>query len=288
MQLETLRRQYLEKLCRDILGLRGKFYSNADKKNNASVAIADAWATELNFPFCASVPTSQRLGKLFADHTLTFIRESFGLINHVRPGKWLFSTEQRLGIAAYEQYDHLGQIKQLAKKHRAIRLVMGGDYLVKPDIMIGREPVTDVLINSQALPATPVVSAASPGALLTPLRAANNSKPTLHASVSCKWTIRSDRAQNTRTEALNLIRNRKGRLPCIMVVTAEPLPLRLASIAIGTGDIDCAYHAGLPELQRAVAGIDAVLGVRYAAAQQDQLQDLVDSRRLRDILRLTI
>ncbi len=37
----------------------------------------------------------------------------------------------------------------------------------------------------------------------------------------------SDRAQNTRSEALNLIRNRKGRLPHIVVVTEEPSPSRL-------------------------------------------------------------
>ena len=69
----------------------------------------------------------------------------------------------------------------------------------------------------------------------------------LHASISCKWTIRSDRSQNSRTEALNLIRNRKGRVPHIAVVLFEPLPSRIASIAMGTGDIDCTYHGALYE-----------------------------------------
>ena len=64
--------------------------------------------------------------------------------------------------------------------------------------------------------------------------------------------MRSDRAQNSRTEALNLIRNRKGHLPHIVVVTAEPMPNRLASLALGTGDIDCVYHFALYELIRAV------------------------------------
>lgn len=73
----------------------------------------------------------------------------------------------------------------------------------------------------------------------------------LHASVSCKWTIRSDRAQNTRTEALNLIRNRKGKTPHIVAVVAEPLPTRIATLARGTGDIDCVYHMALPELRKA-------------------------------------
>ena len=55
----------------------------------------------------------------------------------------------------------------------------------------------------------------------TVLRKSNGTDPILHASVSCKWTLRSDRSQNSRTEALNLIRNRKGHLPHIVVVTAD-------------------------------------------------------------------
>ena len=74
---------------------------------------------------------------------------------------------------------------------------------------------------------------------------------TLHASISCKWTIRSDRAQNARTEGLNLIRNRKGHTLHITIVTAEPYPQRIASVALGTGDIDCVYHIALPELAAA-------------------------------------
>jgi hypothetical protein len=79
----------------------------------------------------------------------------------------------------------------------------------------------------------------------SPLREVNQKnkpKELLHAVISCKWTIRSDRSQNTRTEALNLIRNHKGNLPHIMAITAEPLPTRIASIALGTGDLDSVYH----------------------------------------------
>ena len=96
------------------------------------------------------------------------------------------------------------------------------------------------------------------------------------ASVSCKWTIRSDRAQNVRTEALNLIRNRKGRLPHVVAVTAEPMPTRLASLALGTGDLDCVYHVALDELVKALSDIDN-------QDQAEMLQLLVEGRRLRDI-----
>ena len=103
----------------------------------------------------------------------------------------------------------------------------------------------------------------------------------MHASVSCKWTIRSDRAQNARSEALNLVRNRKGRLPHVVIVTGEPTPSRIASIALGTGDIDCVYHFALTELRETVAELD------FSDAK-DMLDTMIDGKRLRDIADLPI
>ena len=154
-------------------------------------------------------------------------------------------------ISDYEQYQHLADIRRLVKEHEELRTVFE-DYIVKPDIVICREPVSDSKINeNEALLSDDTVAA------YTPLRRANSRAKILHASVSCKWTIRSDRSQNARTEGLNLVRNRKGKTPHIVVVTGEPLPGRIASIAYGTGDIDCIYHFALRELQAAVAGSDS-------------------------------
>ena len=91
--------------------------------------------------------------------------------------------------------------------------------------------------------------------------------------------MRSDRAQNSRTEALNLIRNRKGNLPHIVVVTGEPLPSRLASLALGTGDLDCVYHFALYEL------IDAVreYGSQGREDIVETVENLVEGKRLKDI-----
>jgi hypothetical protein len=61
-----------------------------------------------------------------------------------------------------------------------------------------------------------------------------------------------------------------------MVITAEPTPSRLASIALGTGDIDCVYHFALYELQEAVR----LLGMNDAA---DMLAIMVNGDRLKDI-----
>jgi len=101
----------------------------------------------------------------------------------------------------------------------------------------------------------------------------------LHASVSCKWTLRSDRAQNARSEALNLIRNWKGRVPHIVAVTAEPLPSRIPSLALGTSDLDCVYHVALDELLKAVRSQTG----GSASDKYVDLSTLVDGKRLRDI-----
>lgn len=75
---------------------------------------------------------------------------------------------------------------------------------------------------------------------------------------------------------MNLIRNRKGKTPHISCVTAEPMPTRLASLAMGTGDIDCVYHMALQELISSV----------NESGNEDQgemLDTLVKGKRLRDI-----
>jgi hypothetical protein len=82
-------------------------------------------------------------------------------------------------------------------------------------------------------------------------------------------------------EALNLIRNRKGRVPHIAVVTAEPLPSRLSSLALGTGDLDFVYHVALPELMQAIT----------ETASEDSCESLrimVEGRRLRDVSDLAL
>lgn len=234
-------------------------------------------AERIGGPFCTAepFPSGQRAGNRFATHTATFLEDSFRLLSRLRPGTWTFSTSQgSTGITAYDQYKHLAELKRVAEKYPEVRVALGGDYLILPDIVVGKEPVTDAKIEEEVT----VFGSNSRLARLTPFRADNTPRPekTLHASISCKWTIRSDRAQNTRTEALNLMRNRKGKSPQMIIVTAEPLPRRLSSIAVGTGDIDCTYHAALYEL------LDTATAKQYGE-QLAELQTLIDGRRLRDI-----
>ncbi|SMZ53224.1 type II DNA restriction endonuclease R.NGOI [Pseudomonas aeruginosa C-NN2] len=202
-----------------------------------------------------------------------FVRETFLKLGHLRPGIWdvhQVSGRNRLEIARYEQYAHLVALDRAAKADAELAAALGSDYTITPDIVVVRDTEDDSAINAPALLVDDSVTT------LASLRKKNGGLPLLHASISCKWTIRSDRAQNARSEALNLVRNRKGRLPHVVVVTAEPTPSRLASIALGTGDIDCVYHFALYELQATVEA----LGMTDAA---DMLAVMVDGKRLKDI-----
>lgn len=62
----------------------------------------------------------------------------------------------------------------------------------------------------------------------------------------------------------------------MVAVTAEPLPTRIAALALGTGDIDCVYHFALTELLQTVEEIDSDV-------QLDMLKTMVDGKRVRDI-----
>lgn len=136
--------------------------------------------------------------------------------------------------------------------------------------MIYRELEADEEINKMQLLVNDTVCK------MADIRASNGGRPILHASISAKWTMRSDRAQNSRTEALGLIRNRKGHLPHIVVVTGEPMPSRLASLALGTGDIDCMYHFALYELIKAVEKSGAEDSI-------EMLHLLIEGKRIKDI-----
>lgn len=274
-KFEKLRRNYHSNICSSILGMSKGYPNIADSSSKSSIILAMGIIDQLNYKLCAKPPKGQTCGAEFTAITLKYINDAFNQLHHLRPGKWIFSTSQdRIGIGAFDQYKHLTYLRDLQKNNIELSAIIGSDYLVTPDIIIARIPIDENEINSNSI----LTGDESSIAHFTPLRQANYEKPLpiLHASISCKWTIRSDRTQNTRTEAHNLIRNRKGNTPHIAAVIAEPLPTRIASIAMGTGEIDCVYHMALDELFEAAKNSNL-------SDQYEMLQTLIEGRRLRDI-----
>jgi hypothetical protein len=272
--LSDLRNLYLQSVKTRIIHLadseKGSYYNMADVSSRSSISISAKLVDQISGD-CNQQPISgQTAGDLFEDLTCNFLQNSFSELDHIRPGSWEYSTKQT-GIDRFDQYKHLNTLELMAKEDKELAAIIGTDYIIKPDIIIARHPIDDENINH------PKVIVDENVAKFSPLRKRNlMTGSILHASISCKWTIRSDRSQNTRTEALNLIRNRKGKLPHIVCVTAEPLPTRIATIALGTGDIDCVYHFALFELENAIAMDDN-------QDQLDMLHTMTEGRRLRDI-----
>jgi len=156
-------------------------------------------------------------------------------------------------VSQFAQYSHLRELQDLFNTLPILRSTLGQDYEVSTDVMVTLPDPNDA-----------------------------GGPRVLHAAVSSKLTIRSDRVQNIRYEFSTLVKNRKGRLPHLVVVTAEPLPSRLVSIARGTGEIDAVYHLMFDEMD-AVASEVLLPGVSAAAwrEQRGHWREMVDQRRIR-------
>lgn len=272
VSLTSLRTEFHQHICERLLVINEGVASNADASQQSSVRIAREMANELG----ASPGTKlagQTAGVEFEKCVTNFVQSALTHLHGLRPGNWTtecINARSELVIARYQQYSHLAEVQRIANENPDLAVFVGNDYAVASDVIVSRTPIDDddFLQNGMAFD--------DQSGLHSPLRAKNSQLPLMHASISCKWTMRSDRAQNSRFEALNLIRSRKGRVPHIVVVTGEPSPSRLASLALGTGDLDCVYHFALPELQEAVK-----------ALRQDEVSNLVNimvaGNRLRDI-----
>ena len=249
--------------------------SNADRHNLYSVRIAGGIVNRLGAEARGARLAAQMSGNRFEEICRAFLENTFLQLEYLRPGTWKIRRGSRALIARHEQYAHLTALEQAARRDPQLAAALGSDYIVTPDIVITRETEDDATIKAQR------VLVDEHYARLASIRRINGGRPLLHASISCKWTIRSDRAQNSRTEALNLVRNRKGHLSHVVVVTGEPLPGRLASIALGTGDIDCVYHFALLELRETIEELQFL-------DAQEMLTIMVDGKRLKDIADLPL
>ncbi len=268
-KIDELRRKYHKRVCAEVIFEKpGAIPSMADVDNRLSRRVSQNLVKLLSYPISKTDISGQTAGERLEKITKDFLEMAFSYLLHIRPGKWSFSVHD--SISDFEQYRHLGELAKLLEQNKSIKTALG-DYVISPDIVVARYPLSDKEINKKT-----TFVGGTESSRYSPLRASNNKTLLLHASISCKWTIRSDRSQNARTEGLNLIRNRKGHTPHIAVVTGEPVPSRIASLALGTGDIDCVYHFALHELVQAMKETGDETAI-------DTLEMMIDGRRLRDI-----
>ena len=229
----------------ELLGWRSSGVPNiADSDSATSVAIASAILERLDVTKVSDLDP-QTAGRALERGVERELHERLPPIASTR--SWL--VDHRRVVSDFDQYEHLARLQNLidADESGTLSVEIGRDYLIKPDVTVAIE--TGV------------------------------GRPVLHAAVSCKWTIRSDRVQNIRHEGIVLTRHRRGRQPHIVTITPEPLPTRLAAIARGTGEIDAVYHPLFEELL-AVAPAVATL------QQRAVLNELVEQRRILSFDRL--
>ncbi len=165
--------------------------ANADKDSVASVAIAKGIVKRLGAEIVGARLAGQTAGSRFEEICTHFLESTFRELSHLRPGKWeikCVGSRNRSEIARYEQYVHLIALQADAKKDPDLAAALGSDYTITPDVIVLRETEDDAAINATKLLIDEQV------AQRASLRKTYNPLPLLHASISCKWTMRSDRA----------------------------------------------------------------------------------------------
>lgn len=224
----------------DLLGYAGTKPNTADGDSTQSVAIAAAVLDILGITHGA--PGGQTAGATLEHGVHELLANRLPTVDPIRP--WVVELGGQ--INRFRQYAHLGRVDALIKADPSLRVELGVDYLISPDVTVSFNPNDGIEL------------------------------PVLHAAVSCKFSIRSDRVQNIRHESIAMIRHRRGRQPHIVTVTSEPLPSRLAAICRGTGEVDAVYHVCLPELRAAVSAVGRL-------NQQADLDEVVGQHRLYDL-----
>lgn len=224
---------------RQLLGLAGTKPNTADGDSPQSVSIAAGVLDVLGISHQAT--GGQAAGAALESGVHEFLTTALPQVDPSR--NWQVGRGGQ--ISEFRQYSHLARVDSLIRSDPALRVELGVDYLISPDVTVS-----------------------------FPHGAADN-LPILHAAISCKFSIRSDRVQNIRHESIAMIRHRRGRQPHIVAVTSEPLPSRLAAICRGTGEVDAVYHVCLRELQQAVEA-------EGNAEQRGHLDEVIGQHRLFD------
>ncbi|MDJ0379644.1 NgoMIV family type II restriction endonuclease [Streptomyces sp. G-G2] len=140
-----------------------------------------------------------------------------------------------------------------------------------------RRDLLDLLGEESLLKLDITVSRSTPG-----VTTGQNGPRHLVAGLSLKWTLRTDRAQDCRSQGAKMASLRRGRMPHFATVTMEPRPSMLALLGRGSGEIDCVYHLNLPALSQAIDEYCAGNQPRARLGIRDNFRRLCDQRRLRD------
>ena len=174
MSIAELRREYHRCICEQIVRTtQSKKYKRdcpnfSDSTNKSSIDIGWGIVSRLQYSPTRETIPPQTLGRLFEGLTKMFLEDAFCLLHHLRPGKWEHSTN--VPISRFEQYEHLADLEAIIEGDNRLASALGTDYIITPDIVIARWPISDAEVNQEG----PVVDAMIPVARHTRFRAANS------------------------------------------------------------------------------------------------------------------
>lgn len=195
-------------------------------------------------------------------------------------------------IRSFEQYRHLGVFDRFRANYdgstTAIERAMMLLSSVEPrDLVEDARLVLSAALsqaqNDKDLAAELMLMAPEESLLKLDITIATRAAlPKLVAGLSCKWSLRTDRAQDCLAQGAKLVANRRGRMPHYATLTMEPRPAMLRLLAYGSGSIDCVYHLALPELRDPAQDLVEDKGTKSSRQQRDSIERMVSQGRLRD------
>lgn len=246
--LWDVRQEYHRSLQERLWSVSGGLPSNSDPTSRISVEIGLALAEAAGATGDLARLDGPRAGVEFERRTARFIEATLTYVNKLTQADWRVETGS--SVAEFARYDHLNSVRQAAVTNDQLAAALYDDHSLAPAVFVGHK----LKSNHPASPASAVLSAV----------------------VACKWMIPRDMDQR----AIDFLRCPEVSEDRIAVVTAEPLPGRIASIAIGIGQ-PCVYHVALKELQD-------VLARTSWYDSREMLDIMLDQGRLRDILELPL
>lgn len=276
--------------AKDLCRYRGHGMPNtSDRSDKASVALGNALFEVLGVDpdHRGDEPTGSPFALSVADHLAAQVNAS--------PGRVIVEPERPLNV--FQQYRHVGALadieieqspeyakawrrlvaevrKQVTSPPRTVErvegLVKGVDDAVAGDVLRRRRALSEVGAES-LLKLDVTIADPQPGRL-----------PELEVGLSLKWSLRTDRAQDCRSQGAKLSALRRGRMPHFAAVTMEPRPYMLNLLGGGSGDIDCVYHLDLRALTQAIDDVYGAKVDKNAQRTVATFRRLVEQRRLRD------
>ena len=123
MNSEQLRKAYHKVICQQILGYRAGVPNIADKSSRRSIELAEGILARMGYSPCSEPPTGQRTGALFESLTCDYLAQAFGLIEHLRPGNWVFSVLENAPV--FHHYEYLTDLAQVLAQTPGLRATLG-------------------------------------------------------------------------------------------------------------------------------------------------------------------